>query len=108
MVETVISAAAIFFILAWARVGVTFGAFYEAVSTVLLLLAMLITLRYWYPLTRWINTWAPDAGSYGAFGAYWAMFLVGCLPLIVVLSRISQQSVPRYPKLVDGVLGGAF
>ena len=48
------------------------------------------------------------AGAYGAFGAYWAVFLLGCLPLILVLNQVTQQAVPRYPRIVDAVLGFVF
>jgi hypothetical protein len=50
----------------------------------------------------------PGAGAYGAFGAYWALFLLGCLPLILVLNQVTQQAVPRYPRIVDVVLGFVF
>ena len=50
----------------------------------------------------------PGAGAYGVFGAYWAVFLAGCLPLILVLNRVTQEAVPRYPKFIDLVLGFVF
>jgi len=37
-----------------------------------------------------------------------AVFLVGCLPLILVLNQVTQQAVPRYPRIVDAVLGFVF
>jgi len=108
MVEVILSIAAILLILSLARIGVFFGVFYEFTSTLLLFFAMMVTLRYWYEATRWVESVLPGAGAYGAFGAYWAMFLVGCLPLILVLNRVTQQAVPRYPKIVDSVLGIVF
>jgi uncharacterized membrane protein required for colicin V production len=108
MVEVILSIAAIVLILSSARFGVFFGVFYELTSTLLLLFAMMVTLRYWYVTTRWIESVMPGAGAYGAFGAYWALFLAGCLPLILALNRITQWAVPRYPKIIDVVLGVLF
>jgi len=88
--------------------GIVFGVFYELTSATLLFLAMMVTLRYWYEAARWVESVMPGAGAYGAFGAYWAMFLVGCVPLILVLNRVTDQAVPRYPKIIDVILGIVF
>ena len=92
---------------AWGGARV-FGVFYELTSSLLLFFAMMVTLRYWFEATRWVESVMHGAGAYGAFGAYWAVFLVGCLPLILVLNHVTQQSVPRYPKFIDMVLGFIF
>ncbi len=112
MAETIplilsIGAMALILTLAWGG-AVVFGVFYELTSAVLLFFAMMVTLRYWYEAARWVESVMPGAGVYGAFGAYWAMFLVGCLPLILVLNRLTQDAVPRYPKILDMVLGFVF
>jgi len=93
--------------LAWGGAAV-FGVFYELTSSVLLFFAMMVTLRYWYEATRWVESVMPGAGAYGAFGAYWAVFLAGCLPLILVLNYVTQEAVPRYPKIIDLALGFVF
>lgn len=112
MAETfpvILSIAGIVLILTFAWGGaIVFGVFYELTSSLLLFFAMMVTLRYWYEATRWVESVMPGAGAYGAFGAYWAVFLVGCLPLILVLNRVTQQAVPRYPRFVDMVLGFIF
>ena len=109
MVEIILSVLAILIILSLARLGLLFGGFYELTSTLLLLLAMMVTLRYWYPLTRWIVSWWPGPGaSYAAFGAYWSLFLMGCVPLIVIMHYVTQDMIPRYPKAIDMVLGVVF
>ena len=106
MVEVILSLAAIVLILVLAWGGaVVFGLFYELTSSLLLFFALMVTLRYWYEATRWVESVMPGAGAYGAFGAYWAVFLAGCLPLILVLNRVTQQAVPRYPRFLDAVLG---
>ena len=108
MVETTLSVTAILAILALAWAGIAFGVFYELTSTLSLFWAMMVTLRYWYLATGLIAGWVPAVGSYAAFLAYWSLFLIGCLPLIVVMNRVTQDSVPRYPKVVDSVLGFVF
>ena len=108
MLEVSLSIAAVLLILSSARFGIFFGVFYELTSTLLLFFAMMVTVRYWYEATLWIESVMPGAGAYGAFGAYWALFLVGCLPLILALNRITQRAIPRYPKIVDTVLGIVF
>jgi len=108
-IPVILSIAAILLILSLAWGGaVVFGVFYELTSSVLLFFAMMVTLRYWYEATHWVESVMPGAGPYGAFGAYWAVFLVGCLPLILVLNRVTQEAVPRYPKIIDMVLGFIF
>jgi uncharacterized membrane protein required for colicin V production len=108
-IPVILSIAAIVLILTLAWGGaVVFGVFYELTSSVLLFFAMMVTLRYWYEATRWVESVMPGAGAYGAFGAYWAMFLAGCLPLILVLNRLTQEAVPRYPRVIDMVLGFVF
>jgi uncharacterized membrane protein required for colicin V production len=108
MVEVTLSIAAVVLILSLAWGGIMFGVFYELTSSLLLFFAMMVTLRYWYEAARWIESVMPGAGAYGAFGAYWAVFLIGCLPLILVLNRVTQQAVPRYPRIVDSALGLVF
>ena len=108
MVETSLTVAAILAILALAWAGTTFGVFYELTSTLLLFWAMMVTLRYWYLATGLLLAWVPAAGAYAPFLAYWALFLIGCLPLIVVMNRVTEDSIPRYPKVVDSVLGFIF
>lgn len=112
MAETIpvilsIAAMALILMLAWGGAA-AFGVFYELTSSVLLFFAMMVTLRYWCEASRWVESVMPGAGVYGAFGAYWAVFLAGCLPLILVLNRATQESVPRYPKIIDVVFGFAF
>jgi uncharacterized membrane protein required for colicin V production len=106
--EFILSIVVIVLILALAWGGVLFGVFYELTSSLLLFFAMMVSLRYWYELARWIETMMPGAGSYGALGAYWALFLLGCVPLILVLKRVTYQAVPRYPKVIDTTLGFVF
>jgi len=108
MVEVILSILALALILSLAWGGTWFGVFYELTSSLLLFFAMMVTMRYWYEATQWVESLMPGAGAYGAFGAYWAMFLVGCLPLILVLNQVTQQAVPRYPRIVDAVLGFVF
>ena len=113
MVETVmvvISVLAILVILGLGRLGAHFGVFYELTSTLTLFLAMMVSLRYWYVTTCWVMTWWwwPDAAGYAAFGSFWALFLIGCLPLILFLNRVTEVSIPRYPRIVDVVLGVVF
>jgi len=108
MVEVILSILALMLILSLAWGGTLFGAFYELTSSLLLFFAMMVTMRYWYEAARLVELVIPGAGAYGAFGTYWALFLVGCLPLILVLNQVTQQSVPRYPRIVDVVLGLVF
>ena len=109
MLEVILGIGGIVVILTLAWGGATlFGVFYELTSSLLLFFAMMVTLRYWYEATRWIESVMPGAGAYGAFGAYWTVFLVGCLPLILVLNRVTQQAVPRYPSVIDMALGLIF
>ncbi len=108
MVEMVLSVLAFALILALARLGMNFGAFYEIASTLFLFLAMMVALRYWYPITRLLAPWFNGQNGYAAFGAFWIAFLLGTVPLIVLMSRVSHEATPRYPKVVDAALGLVF
>ena len=78
-----------------------FGVFYELTSSLLLFFAMMVTMRYWYEATRWVESVMPGAGAYGAFGAYWAVFLLGCLPLILVLNRVTEEALLKRRRLLN-------
>lgn len=108
VIPVILSILALVLILMLAWGGTLFGVFYELTSSLLLFFAMMVTLRYWYEATRFVESVMPGAGAYGAFGAYWAVFLLGCLPLILVLNQVTQQAVPRYPRFLDAVLGFVF
>jgi Colicin V production protein len=108
MVEVILSIVAIMLILSLAWSGVWFGVFYELSSSLLLFFAMMVSLRYWYEVASWIESVRPGVGSYGALGAYWALFLVGSSPLVLVLRRVNDESLPRYPRTVDRPLGFLF
>ena len=77
MAELILSILAILIILTLAWVGPDLGVFYELTTSLLLFLAMMVTLRFWYLLTRYLVLRLPEYGSYAAFGAYWTLFLVG-------------------------------
>ena len=108
MVEIVISILAFLIILGFARLGMHFGAFYELASTVFQFLAMMVTLRYWWLFTRLLPPWFNGHNGYAAFGAYWVMFLVGAIPLMVLMAFVERQSAPRYPRVIDAVVGLIF
>lgn len=107
-IPVILSILALMLILSLAWGGTLFGVFYELTSSLLLFFAMMVTMRYWYEATQWVESLMPGAGAYGVFGAYWALFLLGCLPLILVLNQVTQQAVPRYPRIVDVVMGFVF
>src|SRR5437867_4015617 len=52
--------------------------------------------------------WAGAGAGYAAFGAYWTLFLVGCVPLIAVMNHVTEESMPKYPKWLDAALGLVF
>jgi hypothetical protein len=108
MPEMIISIVAIVIILGLARLGIHFGAFYEMASTVFLFLAMMIALRYWWLFTRLLSPWFNGENGYAAFGAFWIVFLIGAIPLIVLMTRVNHESTPRYPRIVDIVIGLIF
>jgi uncharacterized membrane protein required for colicin V production len=108
MFEIVLSVMAFVLILGLARLGMNFGAFYEIASTLFLFLAMMVALRYWYSVTRLLAPWFNGQNGYAAFGAFWIAFLLGTVPLIVLMSRVSYASTPRYPRVVDAVFGLVF
>ena len=108
MAEIVISVVAFLIILGFTRLGMYFGAFYELAGTVFQFLAMMITLRYWWLLTRLLSPWFNGENGYAAFGAYWVMFLVGSIPLILLMACAERQATPRYPRVIDVVFGLVF
>lgn len=108
MLELILSLAVIGLILYMGRMGTSFGLFYELTSMVLLFFAMLVTMRYWHLMTRAVESVIPISGAYATFVGYWVMFLIGCLPLIVAMRVITEDSRPKYPAALDNLLGFAF
>jgi len=108
MIELWIFIAAAVIVWLFARMGVNFGVFYEVTSTLYLFLAMLVALRFWHPLTEWIAPWLSGEQCYAAFVAYWILFLLGSTPLIGLMSRVTEGTMPRYPELLDRVIGFIF
>src|SRR5262245_49307459 len=102
MIEMVISVACLLLILYMGRTGAGFGLFFEMTSTLLVAFALLVTLRYWYQCTQFITSIVPVSGAYACFVAYWVMFLIGCIPLLVVMKLVNEDSRPKYPGFLDG------
>ena len=107
-IELLICIAAALSVLVFARVGVHFGVFYEVTSTIFLFLAMVLALRFWHSLTRLLAPWFNDEPCYAAFVAYWILFLVGAVPLIALMSHVTERTMPRYPLVLDTVIGFVF
>src|SRR5258705_2957300 len=104
MLEIVISVVAFLIILAFTRLGMHFGAFYELACTVFQFLAMMVALRYWWLFTRLLSPWFNGENGYAAFGAFCVMFLIGSTPLIELMARAERQSTPKYPRIIDAVV----
>jgi uncharacterized membrane protein required for colicin V production len=108
MVELIVSIVCLLLILYMGRMGAAFGMFFEMTSAVLLFFAMLASLRYWYPFSQWFGSVAPISGAYATFVSYWVLFLLGSIPLMVVLKFVNEDSRPKYPTVLDNLLGFLF
>lgn len=108
MVETILTIFAILVILYLGRVGASFGLFFEMTSTVLFFFAMLATMRYWCQATQIFNSIVPFGNAYAAFWGFLLLFILGCLPLLWVMKNVNDESRPKYPNFLDGVLGFVF
>ena len=106
--EMILSIVGILVIVGMGRLGMHFGLFYELTTTLLLFFAMMVVLRYWYPATVWVAGWFGGGAGYAAFSTFWALFLIGASPLIVILNRLSESATPKYPKVLDSFLGLIF
>jgi uncharacterized membrane protein required for colicin V production len=104
----ILSIVGILMIVGLGRLGMHFGLFYELTSTLLLFFAMMVVLRYWYPATVWVAGWFGGGAGYAAFCTFWALFLIGASPLIVILNRLTESATPKYPKVLDSFLGLVF
>lgn len=108
MAELLISIVCLLLILYLGRTGAMFGMFFEMTSSVLLFFAMMVTLRYWYPFTQWFTSVVPISGAYATFVGYWVLFLLGSIPLMIVLKLVNEDSRPKYPNILDNLLGFVF
>jgi uncharacterized membrane protein required for colicin V production len=108
MVETILTIFAILVILYLGRVGASFGMFFEMTSTVFFFFAMLVTMRYWHQATQIFNSIVPFGNAYAAFWGFLLLFILGCLPLLWVLKNVNDESRPKYPEILDTVLGFVF
>src|ERR1044071_8798563 len=105
MIEIVMSVACLLLILYMGRAGAGFGLFFEMTSALLVGFALLVTLRYWFQFTQFLSSIVPISGAYACFVAYWALFLIGCIPLLAVMKLVNEDSRPKYPGFLDGLLG---
>lgn len=106
--ELILSILGILVIVGMGRLGMHFGLFYELTTTLLLFFAMMVVLRYWYPATIWVSGWFGGGAGYAAFSTFWALFLIGVSPLIIILNKLSESATPKYPKVLDSMLGLVF
>ncbi|MGD0016892.1 MAG: CvpA family protein [Verrucomicrobiia bacterium] len=109
MFEPILSFIAIglIFYLAW--LGIFFGVFQELSNTLWLFFTMMVTLRYWWPVTDWLMANTSITGANAVIIAFWSVFLTVACVVILVLSRLMEKdAMAKYPKLLDSVLGGVF
>ena len=104
MLEPWITILAAVVILGYARLGMTFGLFCELPNSCMLFVAMLISLRYWYPMTGMFQS-VMGTGSTTAVVAFWALLIFVCSPMILLLRRVTEDSRPVYPAKLDLGLG---
>lgn len=108
MIEVIITIFAIILILYLGRVGASFGLFFEMTSALLFFLAMMVTLRYWHQATILFNSLVPFGPAYAVFWGFLLSFILGCIPLIVVIKYVNEDARPKYPNWLDTVLGFVF
>ncbi len=108
MFEPVVSVLAIGLILYLARLGILFGVFQELSSALWLFFAMILTLQYWWPVTTLVIANTPLTGAYAALVAFWSLFLVGCVPLLLLTQFAHKNPVAPYPRILDWLLGPIF
>jgi len=108
MIELWICIIAAVIVLMFAKVGTHFGVFYEVTSTIFLFLAMLVALRFWHSMTQLLVPWFNGEQCYAAFVGYWILFLLGSVPLIALMSRVTVETMPRYPRMLDAMIGFVF
>ncbi len=108
MGEPLLSIFAVLLILYMGRVGGLFGLFEEITTLLLVVFAVMMTLRYWYASTKfmWWLTLLPASSA--AFAGFWALLLIVSVPLLVLTKLITEDCRPEYPKILDRILGFVF
>ena len=108
MFEPALSILAIGLILYLGRLGIIFGVFRELISALWLFFAMMVTLRYWWLATAGVMANTPLTGANAALVAFWSVYLVACLPLLVLARFMQKDVVALYPRMLDMLLGPVF
>ncbi len=108
MTEGILSVLALLLLLELTRLGMSFGFFTEAANTLLVFFAMMISLRYWFVVTRLLVMVAPVPPVYAALMGFWLMFLIGCAPLVWLTKKVDEEVAPHYPRWLDAGLGAVF
>ena len=99
MLEPVLSVLAIVLILYLARLGMLFGLLQELGSMLWLFFAMMVALRYWWLATGLLVENTPMTGAYAALVAFWSIFLIACVPLLVMTQYTEKNDgwgIPEY------------
>ncbi len=105
MLEPWLTILALAVILGYGRLGWIFGLFAELANSLILFLAMLVSLRYWRLADRYVSWLLGDSTSNSPAIAFWALLAVTCFPMVFLLQGFIKKSRPSYPYLLDRVLG---
>ena len=108
MFEQVLSVLAIVLILYLGRLGIIFGVFHELTNTLWLFFAMMLSLRYWWLATAVLMANTPLTGAYAALVTFWSVFLIACVPVLVLTRLMQKDIVAPYPRILDLLLGPIF
>jgi uncharacterized membrane protein required for colicin V production len=108
MLETALSVLAIGLILYLGWLGIIFGVFQELSNALWLFFAMMVALRYWWLATAVLVANTPLIGANAALVAFWSVFLIACVPLLVLTHFVQKDAVAPYPHIVDSLLGPIF
>jgi hypothetical protein len=69
---------------------------------------MMVTLRYWWLATAVLMANTPLSVVNAALVAFWAVFLMACVPVLVLTRFMQKDVVAPYPRILDLLLGPVF
>lgn len=105
MLELGLSIGAIAVILLLGQRGYGSGFFNQMVLMVIALFAMIVSLRFWYPVTSWFGERLGAEGGQVAFAAFWIVFIFVLAPPYGLLRSLNERVVPVYPVMIERSLG---
>jgi len=108
MIEFLICFGAFVIILLFVRLGMKAGGFLALAGMLAAVFGLLVSLRYWFVASRFVNTYEKDSIPLIAVVVFWVVFTGASLIFKKLRENYTDTFEFVHPSLVDNALGAIF